>query len=278
MLKQNKHNLKWLITCVYFLALPVFCFAQDLKFKHVSNDAGLSQVTAEAIYQDSQGFMWIGTQDGLNRYDGYHFKVFKNNPSDKKSISSNIINCIIEDSDGKMYIGTQTSGLSVYDRYTETFTNYKPGLKKSSIPSQSVKSILPINNNEVLVGTEKGLTVFNKTTKLFEVITPTTISNDFYITKLFKTSTNKILVLAPRYGIYEYSSVKKQLTPFYIPKELSDPTINIYNYAVITIDQKKDILYVGSFNGGVYTIGLNTQQLLKHLFFDLSLLQRSCKY
>ena len=268
MLKQNKHNLKWFISCIYFIVLPVFCFAQDLKFKRLSNEAGLSQVTVQAIYEDSQGFMWIGTQDGLNRYDGYHFKVFKNNPTNKNSISSNNINCITEDVDGQLYIGTQTSGLSVYNRYSETFTNYKPSLKKSSISSPSIKNILPINNNELLIGTEKGLNIFNKTTKSFEVIALNNSSNDFYINKLFKTSTNKILVLAPRFGIYEYNPVTKQLIPFYIPKEFSKPTNDIYNYALITIDQKKDILYVGSFSGGVYMIDLNTKQLLKHLDFS----------
>ena len=146
MLKQNKHNLKWFISCIYFIVLPVFCFAQDLKFKRLSNEAGLSQVTVQAIYEDSQGFMWIGTQDGLNRYDGYHFKVFKNNPTNKNSISSNNINCITEDVDGQLYIGTQTSGLSVYNRYSEIFTNYKPSLKKSSISSPSIKNIsLPVH-------------------------------------------------------------------------------------------------------------------------------------
>ncbi len=267
MILKNKHNLKWFISCVYIFALPLFSFSQDLKFKHITNETGLSQVTVQSIYQDSQGFMWIGTQDGLNRYDGYHFKVFKNNPTNKKTIASNIINCITEDSDGQMYIGTQTSGLSIYDRYTETFENYKPSLKKTSISSPSVKSILPINNNEVLVATEKGLNVFNKSTKTFETIIPNGITNDFYINKLFKTSTNKILVIAPRFGVYEYQLATKQLKPYYIPQELHNPNADFYNYALVTIEEKNNILYLGAFSGGIYMVNVNTQQLINHLDF-----------
>ena len=57
----------------------------------------MSAVTVNTIYQDSQDFIWIGTQDGLNRYDGYHFKAFKNDPFNPKSISSNDVKCILED-------------------------------------------------------------------------------------------------------------------------------------------------------------------------------------
>lgn len=266
MLKYNKQIFKWFTVSVLLLCYS-FYHAQDLKFKHISNEAGLSQVTVQAIYQDTQGFIWIGTQDGLNRYDSYHFKVFKNNPSNKKSISSNIINCIYEDIDGLMYIGTQTSGLSVYDKTTETFINYKPSLKKTSISSNSVKSIIASGNSDILIGTEKGLNIFNKKTHSFENIVPIDVSTDFYITKLFKTSSNKILVVAPRFGIYEFNPTTKQLTLFYAPKELNNPNVDFYNFALITLEEKNNILYAGSFSGGTYLINLNTKKLIKHLDF-----------
>ncbi len=262
-----KNISKWLASFVFILHSHFFVKAQDLKFKHLGNDAGLSQVTVQSIFQDSQGFIWIGTQDGLNRYDGYHFKVFKNNPSDKKSISSNIINCIYEDEKGLMYFGTQSSGLSVYNRYNETFSNYIPNSTKNSITSQAVKSIKSIDKDHLIIGTEKGLVIFDKNRKTFELVKPNNLSTDFYITSVFKTKSNKLLIVAPRYGIYEYKSNTKELVPFYNPKELNDPNVDLYKYALMTIEQKDANLYLGAAQGGVYVINEISGKLIKKINF-----------
>lgn len=263
----NKHISKWLASFVLVLLCHFFVTAQDLKFKHLGNDAGLSQVTVQSIFQDSQGFIWIGTQDGLNRYDGYHFKVFKNNPSDKKSISSNIINCMFEDEKGLMYIGTQSSGMSVYDRYTETFLNFIPNSTPNSIASPAVKSISSIDKDHLIIGTEKGLVIFDKNRQTFELVKPHDVSTDFYITSIFRTTSNKLLIVAPRFGVYEYKVGTKELVPFYIPRELNDPNVDFLNVALTTIEEKNNVFYVGSFNGGVYLLDVNTGNLLKHLDF-----------
>ncbi len=240
--------------------------AQNFKFKHLSSDEGLSQVSVQAILQDSDGFMWFATQDGLNRYDGFHFKVFKNNPQDKNSISSNVVYCLFEDTDGLIYIGTQETGLSVYNRYTETFVNYKPSNNKGSIASPAVRSICGSNNkNELLIGTENGLCVFNKTTKLFETIKPNNTDKPYYIMEVFKTEAGKLLVAAPRFGIYEYKPTTKQLIPFYVPENLTNPDIDFYSIALTTIEEKNNLLWVGSFKGGIYQIDANTGKLIKHL-------------
>ena len=263
----NKHISKWLASFILILLCHFFINAQDLKFKHLGNDAGLSQITVQSIFEDSQGFMWIGTQDGLNRYDGYHFKVFKNNPSDKKSISSNIINCIYEDEKGLMYIGTQSSGLSVYDRYTETFFNYIPNSTKNNTIFPAVKSIASLDKDHLIIGTEKGLVIFDKNHQTFKLVKPHHISRDFYITSVFRSKSNKLLIVAPRYGIYEYQTSTKQLVPFYIPKDLNNPNIDFLSVALTTIEENNNVLYIGSFSGGVYLIDANAGKLLKHLDF-----------
>jgi len=81
----------------------IFVFAsnsisQDYIFKQLTVDDGLSQNTVFATIQDSRGYMWFGTIDGLNRYDGYTFKVYTNDPFDSTTISDNVITCIFEDS------------------------------------------------------------------------------------------------------------------------------------------------------------------------------------
>src|SRR6185295_12804435 len=74
--------------------LPPFGFDFRYKFENLSTEQGLSQSTVKCFFQDRQGFLWIGTANGLNRYDGYHFKVFRNNPSNTATISHNSISCI----------------------------------------------------------------------------------------------------------------------------------------------------------------------------------------
>ena len=97
--------------CYLFLAffiIPFFALTQNrlLKFEHLATDEGLSQSTVLCMLHDSRGYMWFGTMDGLNKYDGYKFEVFRNDPGNKSSISNNTINEIIEAENGDLWIAT----------------------------------------------------------------------------------------------------------------------------------------------------------------------------
>ena len=101
---------------IFFLSLS-FSFAQlsNIRFDLISIEDGLSQSTPNTIIQDSKGFVWIGTQDGLNLYDGHKFRVFHNDPDDTLSLCDNFVHAILENSDGSLWIGTE-NGLNLYDR------------------------------------------------------------------------------------------------------------------------------------------------------------------
>src|SRR5574339_416633 len=83
-----------------------------VRFEHLSIEDGLSQNAGLTIFQDSRGYLWIGTQDGLNRYDGYGFKIFKHDPDDPTSLSHNSILAVAEDTNGYLWIGTWGGGLN----------------------------------------------------------------------------------------------------------------------------------------------------------------------
>ena len=93
----------------------------DVIFNHLTIDDGLSQSSVTCILQDENGFMWFGTQDGLNRFDGYNFKIFKNNPGDSSSLTNNFIFSIIEDQFGILYIETQGGDFHLYNPRSESF-------------------------------------------------------------------------------------------------------------------------------------------------------------
>lgn len=120
-----------LYSLFFILFAPVFPQNQP-KFIHYSIADGLSQNTVNSIFQDSRGFMWFGTQAGLNRFDGYEFKIFKHNPADSLSISNNWIWDIFEDSRGTLWIGTFGGGLNRFDHETETFRAFRHDPKDSA--------------------------------------------------------------------------------------------------------------------------------------------------
>jgi signal transduction histidine kinase/ligand-binding sensor domain-containing protein/DNA-binding response OmpR family regulator len=126
----------------------------NARFKTVGINEGLSQSFISSIYQDHLGFIWIGTKDGLNLYDGYRFKTFKHDPFNLLSISDNYIKAIYSDRQGRLWVGTMNGGLNVFDRQTETFVRFahdpdNPG----SISSNNVQEIVCDEAGNIWIGT-----------------------------------------------------------------------------------------------------------------------------
>ncbi len=144
--------------------------SQEFKFNHITTDDGLSQATVNCFYQDSKGFMWMGTNDGLNRYDAHSFKVYKNKKNDSLSISGDLITSIAGDKYGNLWVGTRNEGINFYNKDTEKFTRYlnNPG-KPSSISSNAIKVVVVYYEKYVLAGTlGGGLNVLDLKTKEFK--------------------------------------------------------------------------------------------------------------
>ena len=137
------------------VGISAFSQAPNLKFKHITTEQGLSNSTIEAIYQDSRGFMWFGTRDGLNRYDGNSMVIFKHDPKNTTSISDNYITCIYEDPKKNLWIGT-INGLNKFDQATNTFTNYKSNQKNTRSLSNNHITKLMIDKKGQLWITTKG--------------------------------------------------------------------------------------------------------------------------
>ncbi len=130
--------------------------APALKFKHISLEQGLSNSTIESIYQDKRGFIWIGTRDGLNRFDGYQMVIYRFDPRDSTSISDNFIRYIYEDHNQQLWVGT-INGLNRFNPSKNNFTRYKhiPG-NNQSLSNNLVTCIYQDQAARLWVGTFGG--------------------------------------------------------------------------------------------------------------------------
>lgn len=150
--------------------LFIFLFSQiiypqlnNLKFDTIGLEQGLSQSTVYTITQDKLGFMWFGTQDGLNRYDGYSIEVYKHNMNDTNSISDNTIWSSLCDSEGDLWFGTMRGGLCRYNITDNKFLKYSlKSSKNSRISSNTVLSLMEDSDRNIWIGTNHGVDLINR--------------------------------------------------------------------------------------------------------------------
>jgi diguanylate cyclase (GGDEF)-like protein len=130
---------------------------RNIRFDRVSLEQGLSQSAINFIMQDSQGFMWFGTEDGLNRYDGYEFTVYKRDSEDPASLSHNFVWTILEDSHGAIWVGTDGGGLNRFNRDDGSFTRFTHDEDApSSLAHDHVRVVFEDREGVLWVGTDGG--------------------------------------------------------------------------------------------------------------------------
>lgn len=141
------------ICCVLLLINQEVKAQQPLLFEQVSIAQGLSQGMVFDILQDKEGFIWVATKNGLNRYDGYQFQVFTNDPYNPSSLSGNTVLTLMEDAKGFIWVGTDNNGVNIYDKKKGTFYRLQQGNQPGSISSNNIKTMLELNDGRFLIGT-----------------------------------------------------------------------------------------------------------------------------
>lgn len=198
-------NSKKYLYVIILLLISINNYAQnfDIRFKRISIEDGLSQSTVTSITQDDLGFIWFGTYEGLNRYDGYKFVVYKNDIQDSSSISGNWITSIFIDAQQQFWVGTDGDGLNLFNRKQEKFIAF-PNLE-----FKSVNAIEQINENELLLGTEKGAYIFDKKYHKTTKITKLSNINILSLKKVFKEK--YIYIGTQENGLYVYKIATKKV-------------------------------------------------------------------
>ena len=129
---------------------------EDITFSHISINEGLSQSTVFSITQDNADNMWFATYDGVNRYDGYEFTIYRHKEQDSTSIAGDIARCVMTDSKGRVFVGTD-KGVSYYDRATDSFVNFLIKDRKNVL----VTDIVELSDGKYMVNSGNKLLVLD---------------------------------------------------------------------------------------------------------------------
>ena len=133
-----------------------------MRFDRLGVSEGLSENTVQAILQDQQGFLWFGTQEGLNKYDGYAFIIYQADPNDPAALSDGYITDIVETPDGALWVGTYYGGLNRFDPATKTFERFLPdAADPGALPHERVNDLFLDSRGGLWVGTQNGLSRLN---------------------------------------------------------------------------------------------------------------------
>jgi signal transduction histidine kinase/ligand-binding sensor domain-containing protein len=186
-----------------------------IHFGRIGLEAGLSQSSVMAILQDRLGFMWFGTEDGLNRYDGEDFKVFRPLNGDPTSISDVWISTLELDADGAVWVGTRQGGVNRYDSKTGTFTRYQHQADVvGSLSHNYIHDIFSDTQGRLWFGTELGLDLFDPQSDRFEHFLPTDIP-EFAVQAIAQDSLG-FLWLGTSAGLWRFDPLLKEFSNYKI--------------------------------------------------------------
>ena len=243
----------------------------QLKFSHLDRDAGLSQSNVICILQDSRGFMWFGTRDGLNKYDGYQFTVYKNNTEDTNSLSNNFITGIIEDSKGALWITTWGGGLNRFDREKNRFTHYRHNKKDvNSISDDFVKSVSGDSQGNLWIGTQTGgVNMFDHNTGQFITYVHNNKDSqslsDNEVNTVFEDSRKQIWVATGNGGLNLFDPKLKTFTAFQHDERNSGSLAS--NKVLNIFEDHLHHLWIGTRGGGLDQFD-NKKNVFRHFKND----------
>lgn len=251
-----KKNLFVVVVAIMLLSV-FYAKGQDIRFRRITINEGLSLSSVYCVFQDSKGFMWFGTEDGLNRYDGKNFTIFRPNPKNPNTLSHKWIELIYEDHQGVLWFGSR-GGLTRFNPRTESFVQYTQYSEDSIRLSND--TITAIAQSEFIwVGTLKGLNRINPQTLQLERIAPQGEGLQGLSSRInaLLPDNKGNLWIGTQYGLYCYKSEDHQFSKIKFPAN-QNSDIPVYSLSL-----GFDELWIGSRNG-VMSILFTEDELKEH--------------
>lgn len=241
------------------MLLNVLSSFGQIKFNNLTQEHGLSNANVNCILEDHNGFMWFGTNDGLNRFDGYNFTIFRNSTKDSSSISSNYITCLHEDSNGIIWIGTKGGSLNAYDSKKGRFFHFNLNNGDTNLAgSKDVLSITEDLKQNIWIGTDgAGIYKLNLKTEKLE---PFNLENSSEVLAIIERADNQVWLGTWSEGLNCFNYQDGD-----IEQVKSDYGIRINR--VWTMESDSQYIWVGTFGSGLAKINMHTK---KAHWFQLS--------
>ena len=249
---------KGLIVLLFLLSfLPVLKsknidVVNNLNFDFYSQENGLSNNQIHCILQDKKGWMWFGTSQGVCRFDGYKFTVFKNDPEDSSSLKGNLVRTIYEDRKGQLWIGTENGGLNKFDREKENFQHLFYHGDHAVLKDASVTSIHEDLSGNIWVGTTTQLFRLEKEKKL-TVIKPDNFPNFTDYFRVLRSDRTGRIWIGTNDGLFVYDPKKNHAEKILLSSNLS-ANEEIWE---ITIEDDGTI-WVGTYANGMFSVDQTT--------------------
>ena len=259
------------ILASYFVFFVSSLFSQDVKFTRIGSDQGLSQASVNCILQVSKGFIWFGTQDGLNKFDGYSndMVVYKHDHADSNSLSNNYIECLYEDKSGIIWVGTRSGGLNAFNPIFNTFTHFENDSKnEKSINGNQVKCIFQDKTGTYWVGTTFGLNSFNGRDNNFTKYKSDT--NDSLSLKgvkvesVYEDKKGYLWICTMDGGLNLFNSEKKNFT-CYLNQSVDRTGAKFYIRPKMLMEDTTGAFWVATDNGGVAVFDPETKKYIQHI-------------
>ncbi len=238
---------------LWLLSLLSLCaFATDLKnsrFEHLSTQQGLSQKTVQVIHQDKLGFLWVGTQEGLNKFDGRSFKVFRHISNDPTTISHDTIRDITEDIQGFLWVATR-GGLNKFERATETFQKVKV-LSMGNRNVERLNKLFFDSKDRFWVGSDgDGIFYSDDSGQSFNSLSKPAELKDTEITEIFEDTRGRLWIGTDGKGVFLLSDSRQLIHHFNTSSLPPENSIGSDRIRSIVEDSRGKI-WVGTRGGGI---------------------------
>lgn len=226
-------------------------YSQNIRFEHLSLEDGLSQSMVTSILQDRTGFLWIGTQDGLNRYDGYNFTVYKPDSTNPSSLSDRWITALAEDDDGYLWVGTRLGGLNRYNPVTGDFKRYpySDEAGENEVSGSQITALLA-DKDGVWIGTENGLNLLNPETNTvihYRTSESATTLSSSSISALFKDSHGQLWVGTSNAGVNIFDQKNNSFRAYRYDEDNDSSLSN--NWVRSIVEDKSGRIWIGTAKG-----------------------------
>ncbi|HEY0899071.1 MAG TPA: two-component regulator propeller domain-containing protein, partial [Sphingobacteriaceae bacterium] len=257
-----------LYLCVISLLSAAVAQQGDINFTSLTTKDGLSSNTVNAILKDRYGVMWFGTEDGLDKFDGTNFTVYRKSPGDSTSLQSNEILALHEDRAGNLWIGTSGGSLSLYDREKDAFFHFPATGGPNTIDNNVISSVCSDYRGKIWITHYNGVNILDPLTRRITRFTVTSANpaprSAPHYNYIFEDSQNRMWIGTTE-GLFQYNPKAKSLTQYLHSPQ--NPASLGHNNVLAVAQDKEGNLWIGT-DGGLSLLKPGTSNFINYRHTD----------